>query len=967
MANMEYFPQRPEVKPMIYAYSDLQYPGCLKVGYTAVDIDKRVAQQYPTKRPDGKVPYKIELRESAMYTDGTSFSDHDVHRVLKKKGITALEGEWFKCTVADVKSAINAVRTHTENVENRIHTFKMRPEQEEAVNNTIAYYKSAYEEGTNRTPKFLWNAKMRFGKTFASYQLAKKMGFKRVLILTFKPAVQTAWREDLMTHMDFEGWQFICRPTTHGEPSTDEQYNNADKDRPIVCFGSFQDFLGVNKETGGIKANNEWVHSTNWDLVIFDEYHFGAWKESAKKLFEQDEDTYEEDLSKYDRGNAYDETWLPITTTYYLYLSGTPFRALNSGEFIEEQIYNWTYSDEQRAKNAWQGEDNPYLALPRMVMLTYKIPDSIQKIAKQGEFDEFDLNVFFSAEGTGEDAHFKYEDYVQKWLDLMRGSYLETTVDELKLGAEKPPMPYSDTRLLNVLSHTLWFLPNVASCQSMANLLSQKQNSFYHDYKVNVCAGAQAGIGVAALEPVRRSMGDPLKTKTITLSCGKLMTGVTVKPWTGIFMLSNMSSPETYFQAAFRVQSPWEVSLDNGKKEIVKKECYVFDFALDRALRQISDYSCRLNVNESNPEKKVGEFISFLPVLAYDGSAMREVNAGEILDIAMAGTSATLLAKRWESALLVNVDNETLSRLLASEEAMEALMRIEGFRSLNEDITTIINKSEAVKKAKREGKELTKKEKKELTEAEKEYKSKRKMIQEKLIKFATRVPVFMYLTDYREYSLKDVITQLEPELFKKVTGLSVKDFELLVSLNVFNEALMNDAVYKFKRYEDASFTYTGVDRHQGEKVGLYSTVVSREDYDIMAGHLADSMVADTPKEDDVPDSSFFAKVVSDFDDDEEDTPTEQVAKNEKRGPIDRSAVNSTYRPTFVPPTPVKEEKKDVIQVDVSGVKVGVTVNHKAFGVGVVKDIDSTMITVEFNGSDKKFQFPGAFNQGFLKI
>lgn len=173
---------------------------------------------------------------------------------------------------------------------------------------------------------------------------------------------------------------------------------------------------------------------------------------------------------------------------------------------------------------------------------------------------------------------------------------------------------------------------------------------------------------------------------------------------------------------------------------------------MDRALRQISDYSCRLNVAESNPEKKVGEFINFLPVLAYDGSAMRQVNAAEILDIAMAGTSATLLAKRWESALLVNVDNDTLARLLASEEAMDALMRIEGFRSLNADIETIINKSNAVKKAKKESDKLSKKEKKELTDAEKEYKSKRKMIQEKLIKFATRVPVFMYLTDYREYN-----------------------------------------------------------------------------------------------------------------------------------------------------------------------------------------------------------------------
>lgn len=434
-----------------------------------------------------------------------------------------------------------------------------------------------------------------------------------------------------------------------------------------------------------------------------------------------------------------------------------------------------------------------YAALPRMVMMTYKIPESIQQIAKQGEYDEFDLNVFFSAKGKGRDCRFVYEDYVQKWLDLMRCSYLETTVDELKLGAKKPALPFADSRLLNVLQHTLWFLPNVASCYAMANLLADRKNTFYHDYRINVCAGTEAGIGAAALEPVQRSMGDPLETKTITLSCGKLTTGVTVKPWTGIFMLRNLSSPETYFQAAFRVQSPWEVTTDKGQKEIIKKECYVFDFALNRALRQISDYSCRLNIHEGNPEKKVAEFINFLPVIAYDGSSMRQINAGDILDIAMAGTSATLLAKRWESVLLVNVDNETLSRLIANKDAMDALMKIEGFRSLNSDIETIIAKSEKVKKAKKEGtKDLTPKQKKELSDEEKEYKSKRKQIQEKLIKFATRIPVFMYLTDYRERCLKDVITQLEPGLFKKVTGLSVKDFELLVSLGVFNDSLMND-------------------------------------------------------------------------------------------------------------------------------------------------------------------------------
>lgn len=828
----DFFPQRPESRPMVYAYEDTnpQYRGLLKVGYTTVDVDRRVAQQYPTKRPDGSVPYRIVLRESAMYPDGSCFTDHDVHRVLERKGVQRVGGEWFRCSAQDVQAAIVAVRSRTDNVENRTQTFRMRPEQEEAVTRTMAYYRVASAEDADRAPKFLWNAKMRFGKTFTAYKLAQKMGFKRVLILTFKPAVQTAWREDLMTHVDFEGWQFVSRDVTDLQNTIDEQYQRADKKRPIICFGSFQDLLGVNKDTGGIKAKNEFIHTDNWDLVIFDEYHFGAWKENARKLFEQDEDSYDEDLSKYDRGNACDETWLPITTSYYLYLSGTPFRALNSGEFIEEQIYNWTYSDEQRAKNAWVGEDNPYAALPRMVMLTYKIPDSIRRIAKQGEFDEFDLNVFFSAKGKGGNAKFVYEDYVQKWLDLIRGSYLETTVDELKLGAQKPPMPFSDTRLLNVLNHTLWFLPNVASCYAMANLLAQKQNAFYHDYHVNVCAGTEAGIGVKAIEPVRQSMAEPLSAKTITLSCGKLITGVTIKPWTGIFMLRNLSSPETYFQAAFRVQSPWEIVDDSGKKQIVKKECYVFDFALDRALKQISDYSCRLNVGESNPEKKVGEFINFLPVLAYDGSAMRQVNAAEILDIAMAGTSATLLAKRWESALLVNVDNETLARLLANQDAMDALMRIEGFRSLNDDIQTIINKSEAVKKAKKENERLTPKEKKELSAEEKEYKTKRKLIQEKLIKFATRIPVFMYLTDCREKCLKDVITQLEPHLFKKVTGLEVKDFDLLVSLGVFNDSLMNDAVYKFKRYEDASLTYTGIDRHAGEVRGGWDTTISDEEY-----------------------------------------------------------------------------------------------------------------------------------------
>lgn len=958
----DFFPQRPHAHPMIYAYEDTnpQYHGLLKVGYTAIDVDKRVAQQYPTKRPDGSVPYRIVYRESAMYSDGSSFTDHDVHRVLKRKKITGMGGEWFRCTVNDVRSAVLAVKNHTANVENRVNSFSMRPEQQEAVNKTSAYFQSAYAEDSRRYPKFLWNCKMRFGKTFASYQLAKKMGFKRILILTFKPAVVSAWQEDLDSHIDFEGWQFISR-------NTELTYETVDKSRPIVCFGSFQDYLGVNKETGGIKAKNEWVHSTNWDLVIFDEYHFGAWKENAKKLFEQeDEDSYDsEDMDKYDRGNAYDETFLPITTMYYLYLSGTPFRALNSGEFIEDQIYNWTYSDEQGAKENWQGDGNPYASLPRMVMMTYRIPDSIRQIAMQGEFNEFDLNVFFSAQGKGADARFVFENEVQKWLDLIRGSYLETSVDDLKLGAKKPAMPYADVRLLNVLQHTLWFLPNVASCYAMKNLLVQKQNTFYHDYTINVCAGTGAGIGAAALEPVQKSMRDPLESKTITLSCGKLTTGVTVKPWTGIFMLRNLSSPETYFQAAFRVQSPWEITTDGGKKEIVKNECYVFDFALDRALKQISDYSCRLNIEEGNPEKKVAEFINFLPVIAYDGSTMRQIDAGEILDIAMAGTSATLLAKRWESALLVNVDNDTLSRLMANPAAMDALMKIEGFRSLNEDIRTIINKSENVKKAKKGGTEkLTRKKKKELKEEEKEYRSKRKQIQEKLIKFATRIPVFMYLTDYRERCLKDVITQLEPGLFKKVTGLDVKDFELLVSLGVFNDSLMNDAVYKFKRYEDASLSYTGIDRHEGENRGGWDTVISDTDYNSMFALQQASMEALIPSADDL-----LGKPVLDAVDAVRDIDQAQKRKRYPQKDTGKTAVyrRDMKRPRYAPTDPKSAKTAPQKQEDLSRVVVGGQLRHKAFGIGTVKEIRDGLIVVLFGGTEKKFQFPGAILQGFLSL
>lgn len=900
--------------PTIYAYEHIDYPahkGWLKVGYTTRTAEIRVREQNQTSH----VKFKIVLERPAMRKDGSTFDDRLVRDILRKDHIPNPEGEWCVCGVREVERAIAAAVAGKDNMMERTEDFEMRPEQKRAVEKTSAYFNAFRKDPSNRglVPHFLWNAKMRFGKTFTAYQLALRMGWKKLLILTFKPAVKTAWEEDLLTHKDFEGWQFC-------QKQDDREFNRVDERRPFVCFASFQDVLGRNS-VGGIKATNEWIQTVGWDCIVLDEYHYGAWGRNAKNFYDRKDpalrraeevgEILTEDASsarELEAREMYDEGLMPLRTGAYLYLSGTPFRAISTGEFIEEQIFNWTYSDEQAAKEAWQGEHNPYAQLPKMVMLTYQLPDSISEIASRGEFDEFDLNEFFRAE----DDRFLHEEYVQKWLDLIRGAYTENILTELKLGKEKPPMPFSDSRLLSYLQHTYWFLPSVAACRAMSVLLRKRSNRFFDDYKVIVAAGNEAGMGAQAVEPVYNAMEDPQRTKTITLSCGKLSTGVTVKPWTGILMLRNTTSPETYFQAAFRVQSPWTTKDEHGDEVILKPFCYVFDFAPNRALRQVQEYSCQLNVHESNPEKKVEEFIKFLPILAFDGSSMKEIDAAGVLDMAMSGTTATLLARRWESAVLVNVDNATLSRLMNNPEAMKALMNIEGFRNLNSDIETIINKSEHVKKTKKEkGDDLSASEKKRLTEEEKEYKSKRKEIQDKLIKFATRIPVFMYLTDFREYCLRDVIEQLEPTLFRKVTGLTLKDFSLLVSLGVFNSELMNDAVYKFKRYEDSSLEYTGIDRHTGAVVGLWDTAI------------------DTSK----------TGLVKD-----------RVVDNNSEYVEDPLGCGETFS-----------------RKPWENLHPGDTVTHKSLGPGTIVALDKDYLIVKFTDRESKFRYPSAFEKGYLEV
>jgi len=839
----EVLPPKPEARPRIYAYSidDAAHAGQLKIGQTLRDVKQRVFEQLKTANIKN---FRIELDETAERNDGTIISDWQVRAELARQGFEKTELEWVRCEVKDVKATLIALRTGQQISRTRDQDFSMRAEQRDAVEKTHAYFHSIWKEDMHAVPRFLWNAKMRFGKTFTSYKLAKKLGARRVLVVTFKPAVEDAWQSDLESHVEFEGWQYLSRNSVTNPTKVSVS-------TPLVYFSSYQNLLGRDK-FGNIKAQNEWLHKVKWDLVIFDEYHYGAWRDRAKGMFSGEEDSsakmeakldyapgledFTENLSVLSRKES---EFLPITSKAFLYLSGTPFKALATGEFIEEQIFNWTYTDEQRAKQDYAAKHpdkwNPYGAMPQMRLLTYQMPDELLAIASGGEFDEFDLNAFFEATGNGLEAEFKHKDDVQKWLDIIRGSYVSKASDYLKTGT-RPPFPYSDSRLLPYLQHSFWYLPDVSACNAMANILREKHNVHWHEYNVIVAAGATAGVGLKALPPVRRSIGSGFDTKTITLSCGKLATGVTVPQWSSVLMLTNLQSPETYFQTVFRAQSPWSIKNPNGtnpnEEEVLKPVCFVFDFAPTRALRQVSEYAIRLAPNQPNPEKAVQDLVSFLPVLAFDGFNMTQIDAGGILDIAMAGTSATLLAKKWDSPLLVNVDNETLRRILDNPAALDAVERIEGWRALGDNvIETIINKSEQVNELKNKAKkgELNEREVRQLTDEEREYKSKRKMVQEKLIKFATRIPAFMYLTDFRENRLVDVITKIEPDLFLLVTGLTVKDFNLLVELRVFNTEQMNSAVLGFRRYEDASLRYTGIESHEGVKsLGLYDTVVAKD-------------------------------------------------------------------------------------------------------------------------------------------
>ena len=460
MATERYFHPMSKSYPVIYAYEEknpVDKDGYVFIGYTVKDVHEHFVKTYTGNPSD----FRNILVKGAMNSSGSVTTDTQIKNYLSHKGYDSRRDGCIKVSKNVLLQTINDMMKGGIKKE-RTKTFDLRPEQREAVDMTKDYFQHMDSQDPERAPHFLWNCKMRFGKTFASYMLAKEMNWKRILILTFKPAVESAWEDDLLTHVAFEGWEFVsCRATTKSPQCS--------KDTPLVCFGSFQDLMGKSS-SGGIKAKNEWIHLVNWDCVILDEYHYGAWREGAKDLFENDLPDFTNTGL-----DLFDEDLMPITTGHYLYLSGTPFRAISTGEFIEQQIYNWTYSDEQKAKKNWNSRSmkNPYLSLPRVIMLTYKLPEEI-RVVSEDEYEYFDLNEFFATMGNDKNATFVNKEYVQQWLDFICGNYKGGIYNDIKnYNGQKTSVPFSNENLLDTLRHTFWFLPKVDSCYAMKNLLQE--------------------------------------------------------------------------------------------------------------------------------------------------------------------------------------------------------------------------------------------------------------------------------------------------------------------------------------------------------------------------------------------------------------------------------------------------------------------------------------------------------------
>lgn len=584
-----------EVIPVCYAYTTPElrkHDGWTKIGFTERDAEERIKEQVSTSDVD----YKLEWANNAVYeASNETFGDSDFHKYLINLGVQRKEGkEWFEIEpdLAELNFFKFRKTRGLIEADEKPAPYTLRNEQGKAVSMTIDYFNS-HDKG-----EFLWNAKPRFGKTLASYDLCMKMGFENILIVTNRPAIADSWYRDFVKFVGpGSGYIFV----SHVDTIKNEKHVYNRKEfvdilpsiedyKGCIEFVSLQDLKG-SLHFGGMHDKLNEVKDTHWDILIIDEAHEGV-------------DTYKTDaaFNQIDRKNT-------------LHLSGTPFKALANFKFEDDAIYNWTYADEQTAKRDWSSdglEENPYANLPQLNLFTYQMSDIIRDkiedgIIIDGEVAEyaFDLNEFFS---TDERGGFIYKNDVDKFLDAL---------------TQKEKFPFSTPELRNEIKHSFWILNRVDSAKALKKKL--ELNPVFKDYKIILAAGDGKTddeiINEDALNRVKEAIKD--YDKTITLSVGQLTTGVTIPEWTAVLMLANMKSPALYMQAAFRAQNPCLFS--NGGKHFRKKNAYVFDFDPARTLDIFEQFANDLSPSTSagggdvkTRKKHIRELLNFFPVFGED-------------------------------------------------------------------------------------------------------------------------------------------------------------------------------------------------------------------------------------------------------------------------------------------------------------------------------------------------------------
>lgn len=597
-----------KIVPMCYAYTTPQireHDGWTKIGYTEQKVEDRIDQQTKT----ANVKWVLGWKGMAVYDDGSgeAFGDRDFHAYLQKNDIERKTGtEWFRIEPEPSHDLFIAFKQNRGILTaNRTAAYTLRKEQADAVAQTKAYFAS-HADGDD-APEFLWNAKPRFGKTLATYDLCKTLDAKKVLIVTNRPAIANSWYDDYVKFMGAEsGYCFISDVSAlQGKPYVVARENLPSDAKGFIEFVSLQDLKG-SIHFGGKFDKLEHIVELTWDLLVIDEAHEGV-------------DTYKTDV-------AFDN----IDRKHTLHLSGTPFKALANEKFEESAIFNWTYADEQTAKRNWDGDgENPYANLPCLNLYTYQMSEIVRDKAEQGaDFNDdgenenfaFDLNEFFAVEK----GRFKYDDAVDKFLDAL------TTQEKF---------PFSTEELRDELKHTFWLLNRVDSAKALAEKL--KAHPVFGDYEIVLAAGDGK---LTEDEETKKSFDkvvDAIKNneKTITLSVGQLTTGVTIPEWTAVLMLSNVKSPALYMQAAFRAQNP---CLFNFGGQFYRKEnAYVFDFDPARTLDIFEQFANDLSADTASGngdtdarKRHVRELLNFFPVYGEDDDGeMIALDAEKVLSI----------------------------------------------------------------------------------------------------------------------------------------------------------------------------------------------------------------------------------------------------------------------------------------------------------------------------------------------